>query len=67
MGGSQDSPAVTSGSPGTVIHLDVCRDASEQLRRDPESLGRFPGVPSRTPGRSRDLRQREPGAVLVPP
>lgn len=67
MGGSQGSPAVTSGSAGTVIHLDACRDASEQHRRDPGSLGRFPSVPARTPGRSGDLRQREPGAVPVPP
>lgn len=47
MGGGQGSPAVTSGSAGTVIHLDVCRDASEQLGRDPGSLGRFPKRPNR--------------------
>lgn len=58
VGGSQDSPAVTSGSPGMLIHLDACRDASEQLRRDPGSLGRFPSPRSRQERRFTAARAR---------
>lgn len=49
-----------------VIHLDACRDASEQLRRDPGSLGHFPSVPARAPGRTGIYGSESPGLCRCP-